>query len=67
MMINGKIKIDGKEFAVRVDMDSDLFSDEPLNEKLSNRIVVPETKKEFYVTDLYDLLSNCKTLEFSKQ
>lgn len=59
------VTIDGKEHFASVDMDSDLISKEPISDTLSTRVKVDEGT-DFYVTDIFDLLTNCKTFKIDK-
>lgn len=61
------VTIEGKESFAKVDIDSDLLSQEPLHEQLSTRVKNCEDGgKDFYVTDIFDLMSNCKTVKIEK-
>lgn len=61
------LTIGSKTMNVEMDMDSDLFSKEPIDEKLSQRIVSMEDENHvFYVTDIYDLFCNYEVVKIEK-
>ena len=65
-MVNAKLTLGVKEYEVRIDLDSDLFSEVAIDEKLSERIVSEEDGREFYVTSIFDLFSNYKNIQLEK-
>jgi len=58
---------DGKTYNGELDIDGDIFTSFPLLETTSMRIVSDETGEEFYVTESYDLFSNCKEVKITKR
>jgi hypothetical protein len=59
-----KIKIykDGKTYYGQLDIDGDIFTSFPLLD-CSTRIESQEDGSSFYVTETYDLFTNCKEVK----
>lgn len=59
------IKINEKKLAAEMDMDGDIFTKEPIIEQ-SVKLVSPEDGSVSYFTEVYDLLTNCKSVNIEK-
>jgi hypothetical protein len=67
-MVEVILIMENKTMEVGIDMDSDLISKEPIDEKLSERIVSMEDENRvFYVTDMFDLFSQYENIQIAKR
>jgi hypothetical protein len=66
-MVEVKIKIDDDEvYNALMDLDGDLFTKKPINEKISTELISEETGEVKYYTFIYDVYMTYKNVTIIK-
>jgi hypothetical protein len=66
-MVEVKIKIDDDEvYNALMDLDGDLFTKKPFNEKISTKLISEETGEVKYYTFIYDVYMTYKNVTIIK-